>query len=1145
MAYHLSIDSMARSAFQDDSDSRLTNQFRRSISIFSRKGTSSPESTAPSIPQAPLPAARTSNEKQKGWLEKTRSVCAPPKSRSGSVSSPKESSSSSSKDETPESASDTKSKLSKRAISWSAGDLAEMSRTSSRRSPKKISLRSPKGTILNAVPPARTIQMSPLEEEMATSPNDEILCAISEHPPTLKALSFHSELSLPSLQDIESCGTTSLSQQARSRKRKDMDNRVGVWVDGIVHWDEDVMDSHKQVVEVEEEIGFTPFRPAEKPHLSVIIPGDASEKIPAIWQPQPRRLAALANPSSKFSRPQGMVPEKARKTLGLAMDVGCPVSPPSRPNKPSSNAGENFLESRSTSSNSSARNESSTGHSRRSSATSMERSSTPSSLDSKPLPPIPAAEAEPEKHSDAVELPSKPKPHRAGILLRASPNPDGLSYKLFRPTRSVNELDDCDRNFLRASPYNQGVPSPTLSQAEQDLRYQLAALSPKCKRRSGSKDQTDSSGIIRRKSSVREIMQPPVCAPVIPKRSRKREWCAPKQTSNSEYIPAPHLPARRRSDAELKAAAPLSDITPVRKAASIHRCGGSTDSSPTKSSSKPGLPHIAQLQQSEALRSPVPSITANAHPGEVPERADEVHPENMSEHATDEISDQPETILEADESTETELAVPTRSAENVLLQILSSLTTPEDLFNTAIINKGMYRVYKENEMYLLRTIASNQSPPAYEFREWSPPAGRNDASSTKPPSQQEHTPTSYMRSYRRGVVVIARLKKLILEHCQTFIRKETAAGLADPSHASAQRFDDAFWRIWCFCKIFGCNKGREDDITGQLDWLKGGLLANNQGTSATVNTNLDFDMSSVLLNAPDFFAAANEGGLSAAQLFDMTELWTCMTVLLQGYHERADQARQYGVFAKCNIEEGDAEREGEALEEWTAYLLTLGPHVVLAMAQHMGPEDEEGFAMAKKFGWTQWTPPLYSSSRTNFLKEPVAKSYEAQVASATLRYQDPHELQMKERSRQRVATLAAEIRLRRQSSEYKRLPLIGMDCERAMSIVSRRDSAYSSRSARSSSSRSTSSRYSTATPMTAPSLWGSPGKFSTIVEARWEGHPTMRHFGAGVADTSGQAVKRIVSMGFTPGEAKEALRVTDLGDGLRLDRAVEWLLRQC
>jgi len=41
-----------------------------------------------------------------------------------------------------------------------------------------------------------------------------------------------------------------------------------------------------------------------------------------------------------------------------------------------------------------------------------------------------------------------------------------------------------------------------------------------------------------------------------------------------------------------------------------------------------------------------------------------------------------------------------------------------------------------------------------------------------------------------------------------------------------------------------------------------------------------------------------------------------------------------------------------------------------------------------------------------------------------------------------------------------------------------------------------------------------------------------------------KAIFRIVEMGFTSDEAKGALKITDMGDGLRIDRAIEYLIRQ-
>ena len=56
---------------------------------------------------------------------------------------------------------------------------------------------------------------------------------------------------------------------------------------------------------------------------------------------------------------------------------------------------------------------------------------------------------------------------------------------------------------------------------------------------------------------------------------------------------------------------------------------------------------------------------------------------------------------------------------------------------------------------------------------------------------------------------------------------------------------------------------------------------------------------------------------------------------------------------------------------------------------------------------------------------------------------------------------------------------------------------------------------------------------------------SLQNFADGVAeDTSDRAVKRIVDMGFSLSQAREALRMTDMGDGLRVDRAVDLLLRE-
>ncbi|KAF2171267.1 hypothetical protein M409DRAFT_63618 [Zasmidium cellare ATCC 36951] len=1076
-----------------------TSQFRRSISIFSRRGTETPEPTPPFIAQAAMPRPMT--ERQKSWIGRRKSVC------SQSPKSPK---------------------------------------AASPRTPK-----TPKATILNAVPPAKTIQMTALEEEMATSPNEEILSAIAinERELTLNALNRGDSSPLSPIQQdmLRSKSTTSLAtQRTKSQKRKDSQSRIGVWINGVVHWDDTVLGQGEKQEEKIEETGFTPIRPvsagtqlgqqlaARKPHLSVVIPAGEplinDRTLSTIVQPKPRRPVSVAPASivTKFPRqPPAIVLEEPKDVSPLEQDSGLVISPPDRPHAPVHSESGRSHASRSSTSGSSVTTDLSAS-SRRSSATSVEAlcASTQPNKDKAPppLPVMPEREAPSpfsrnERISKTVRLPS-----HADMLQQESQ---------MRHSRSMSELDRADRAFIRSSPYtflNVHEPtSPTLSQAEKDLEDSLESIQPPEHEQNEAVDLPSRSGsLLQRSDSVRDVMQPPVRAPTIPKRSRKRDWRMTRGTKSLSAVPAPQMPTRRRSESQMK---PLDQ--------------------PTKG---PTLRKSASISHSNHNSADLTSITERPSPSDAEKSADTpIVPTIVVDQASESVLQKPTTIMEADETATA--MVPSESAENVLLHILASLKSIGDLFNTAVINKGMYRVFKENEMDLIRTVAFNESPAAWELREWSPP-DRNEVDSGKASSQLEHTPMSYMRCFRRDQAVVERLKGLILQKCQTFIRRETTFALSTPTHPNAARFNDAFWRIWCFCKIFGCDKGREDDITGQLDWLKGGLLANNQGCVATVNTNLDFDMSSVLLNPPDYFAKANERGLYATQLFDMTEIWTCLTVLLQGYQGRVDQARRHGVFDGTGVVEGDVEQEEQMLEEWTAYLMTLGPSVVLEMAEYASDTSDAGFALAEAYGWTKWTPPVYNGSRTSFLKEPVAKSYEEQVLLAKLRLQDPLEQEKKEKSRQRVATLAAEIRLRRQSSEYKRLPLIDMNTERPMSMVSRTGSSRSRRSVVSRST-TTSRRPSTQqpTPMrhgstlspTSPStLWAAPRAISPIIEERVDGfnRMTLRNLGGVAEDTSDMAVAKIVSMGFSAAEASKALQMTDMGDGIRLDRAVELLLRQ-
>jgi hypothetical protein len=258
-------------------------------------------------------------------------------------------------------------------------------------------------------------------------------------------------------------------------------------------------------------------------------------------------------------------------------------------------------------------------------------------------------------------------------------------------------------------------------------------------------------------------------------------------------------------------------------------------------------------------------------------------------------------------------------AEDVILNIFRSLDHLNDLFATAVVNHGFYRVFKRYELDLIKTTFRKMSPPAWEFREIAFPGHDmlhdEDLEMTRP--QEEYTPTTYLQLQKRDVRTVRALKMLIRERCQSFIRPEIIVALLSDDPEETNRIDNALWRIWSFCKIFGSGKGREEDIVAQQDWLRGGQMAHQQSCTFSI-LSTDY-MNDTLLGAPECFAQGNEGGLSAEQLFDMIELWNCLGVLLQGFEGRTAQARKYGIYDNTDIRGGDIDGEEAMLGMYSPY----------------------------------------------------------------------------------------------------------------------------------------------------------------------------------------------------------------------------------
>ncbi|KAL4738554.1 hypothetical protein BDV11DRAFT_134205 [Aspergillus similis] len=312
--------------------------------------------------------------------------------------------------------------------------------------------------------------------------------------------------------------------------------------------------------------------------------------------------------------------------------------------------------------------------------------------------------------------------------------------------------------------------------------------------------------------------------------------------------------------------------------------------------------------------------------------------------------------------------------DEVVLMILRHCSSLPDLFNFAVMNRQFYRVFKQKELDLIKTTVFQMSPPAWELREMSPPWASEwqvlfDLDAPVP----EYTPSSYLDRYTRDLYTLVRLKGLILARCTTFLRPETVRGLSGMDDARAEEIDNAFWRLWTFCRIFGCGKGREGDVVGQLDWLNGGVMAASQHASVTMSISEPFGMNNVLLEPPEGFGRGNVGGLSHCQLYDMMEIWTCLGVLLQPIHGKCEAARKVGVFSG-HVADKDSVKEEETLEEWTSYILTMGPSAVLALGSIATVDNaDEIFQRAQSLGLTKWEAA--DTSRSIFFREAVSKAY--------------------------------------------------------------------------------------------------------------------------------------------------------------------------
>ncbi|KAL8737588.1 MAG: hypothetical protein Q9181_001530 [Wetmoreana brouardii] len=489
---------------------------------------------------------------------------------------------------------------------------------------------------------------------------------------------------------------------------------------------------------------------------------------------------------------------------------------------------------------------------------------------------------------------------------------------------------------------------------------------------------------------------------------------------------------------------------------------------------------------------------------------------------------------------EVERQISADAAELVLLRILENLDNLQDLFATATVSRGFYRTFKRHELPLMKNALYGMSPAAWELREMSPPyPGLEKTGASSPSPRLDYTPTLYLQHYMRDMYTMIALKSMILIHCESFLRADTITALAGGETERASQIDEAFWRVWTFCRVFGCGSGREDDITAQMDWLRGGVEAKRHRQLLAAGTAIGV-VEGLMANPPPSFGKGNGGGLTAEELYDMTEIWTCLGVLVRGFQGKRQEARDYGVFENVDITAGDDD-EDSAIEEWTYFLLTLAPPAVLDVTSPHSPTATT-FAHARSRGYTAWSRPSFGASRATFLKEAVSRVYEEKMCqryptiaiTSSPTASSPSSPGDAQSSRQRCAAHAAEIRAKRSDPAFKALP---PSEERPMSnypdVLEKLENNNNVPEVPPVPSN---------LPHLAVPQSSTPQQAVTSVNLQTV-HLTAPS-GPQVRDPVDVAVDRLVAMGFDEKKAKKALADTDSGNSVDFEKAVEVLVRE-
>ncbi|KPI41567.1 uncharacterized protein AB675_9085 [Cyphellophora attinorum] len=464
-----------------------------------------------------------------------------------------------------------------------------------------------------------------------------------------------------------------------------------------------------------------------------------------------------------------------------------------------------------------------------------------------------------------------------------------------------------------------------------------------------------------------------------------------------------------------------------------------------------------------------------------------------------------------------------RTAEDVIYRIMASLERPEDLRSVALVSKGFLNTFQRNESKLVNRLMFKHSKAAWETRR----------SMIVLRAARDFT----LCDYQRDVRTIRALKTIILANCLPLCRPRTLAGLSGNDQQAEVEVNNALWRIWTFCALFGHSSAQGKVLPGMIDWMNGCIgLDKDNGAG---------------------FAIGNGDGLTSQQLEDMADLWSCLKALLARFHGRRGEALKAGVLDSWNG--SNLMTEEDFISEWTSYLMTLGPQVILALSS-------ASYDRAKYLGLTTWAPPSPGQTRSTFLTGAVSELYQARLLTEAVRQAEriPLPRQSSHRHSRSVDESRPGTAMQRHAL---RLDTHAAIRQRPASTCPSSQSAFTTRPIRGESrtlaghQRQVSNPIFPASPTVDPTFFHSLA-MNRAVSTRLGAtlfpvdYPTARpsvpfladqnerqpSTSSVVVDPIDKALDLLVEeMGFPEANAKRALAMTDTGSGINVERAIELL----